>query len=86
MPQLPPKDAASGTTIVARSDATRGAVIDGGETTLKKLDNTTLQKPFNMLSYSVGHAAKIGAKKSYSKLLKKIDFSSWTFNGGGYWL
>ena len=44
-------------------------VVHGGETTsLKKLDNTTLQKPSNMLSYSVGHAAKIGGKKSYSKL------------------
>ena len=53
------------------------ASVHSGETTsLKKWDNTALQKPSNMLSYSVGHAAKIGAKKSYLKLLKKIDFSS----------
>ena len=38
-------------------------VFHGGETTsLKKLDNTTLQKPSKMLSYGVGHAAKIGGK------------------------
>ena len=35
---------------------------------LKKYDNITPQKPSNMLSYSPGHAAKIGGKKSDSKL------------------
>ncbi len=60
------------------------AIHSGETTSLKKWDNTALQKPSNMLSYSVGHAAKIGAKKSYLKLLKKIDFSSLTCNGGGY--
>ena len=46
-----------------------GNTWHSGETTsLKKWDNSTLQKPSIMLSYSVGHAAKIEGKRSYSKL------------------
>ena len=51
------------------TDRHRNIVHHGAETTaLKKYDNSTPQKPSHMLSYSPGHAAKIGGKKSDSKL------------------